>query len=179
MPLAFESITHGTVAFGFFNIDSDMLLLDHCFFFANEFCRSVKELNSADKNKNFNTSFAGYFIEKQEDIGDLMGAIHGIRFTGFIGDTYKRYPFPSDPADFKQKSDGFRTRDEFTEMIRTYARERHFEFRSDADSENILIGEYGFTRHGFAQLVNYVWEGGYPRWLDGKRPEYVLAMHNS
>jgi hypothetical protein len=28
MPLAFESINHGTIAFGFFNIESDMLLLD-------------------------------------------------------------------------------------------------------------------------------------------------------
>jgi hypothetical protein len=28
MPLAFESISHGTIAFGFFNIDSDMLLLE-------------------------------------------------------------------------------------------------------------------------------------------------------
>ena len=28
MPLAFESLSHGTIAFGFFNIDSDMLLLE-------------------------------------------------------------------------------------------------------------------------------------------------------
>jgi hypothetical protein len=26
MPLAFESLSHGTIAFGFFNIESDMLL---------------------------------------------------------------------------------------------------------------------------------------------------------
>ena len=28
MPLAFDSISHGSIAFGFFNIESDMLLLD-------------------------------------------------------------------------------------------------------------------------------------------------------
>jgi len=28
MPLAFESLSHGTIAFGFFNIESDMLLLE-------------------------------------------------------------------------------------------------------------------------------------------------------
>jgi hypothetical protein len=34
MPLAFESLSHGTIAFGFFNIESDMLLLDRYFLFA-------------------------------------------------------------------------------------------------------------------------------------------------
>jgi hypothetical protein len=35
-----------------------------------------------------------YHIPDPEKIGDLMGAIHGVRFTGFIGEVYKRYPFP-------------------------------------------------------------------------------------
>ena len=34
MPLSFESQSHGQVAFGFFNIASDMLLLERYFFFA-------------------------------------------------------------------------------------------------------------------------------------------------
>jgi len=37
MPLAFESLSHGTIAFGFFNIASDMLLLEHYFLFATDF----------------------------------------------------------------------------------------------------------------------------------------------
>lgn len=41
MPLAFESLSHGTIAFGFFNIESDMLLCDRYFLFADEFCRYV------------------------------------------------------------------------------------------------------------------------------------------
>ena len=44
MPLAFESLSHGTVAFGFFNIESDMLLLDRYFFFAGDFCDCVTAL---------------------------------------------------------------------------------------------------------------------------------------
>ncbi len=32
MPLSFESRSHGPVAFGFFNIESDMLLLERTFF---------------------------------------------------------------------------------------------------------------------------------------------------
>jgi hypothetical protein len=31
MPLAFQSLSHGTITFGFFNIESDMLLLDRYF----------------------------------------------------------------------------------------------------------------------------------------------------
>jgi hypothetical protein len=34
MPLAFESLSHGIIAFGFFNIESDMLILDRYFLFA-------------------------------------------------------------------------------------------------------------------------------------------------
>jgi hypothetical protein len=32
MPLAFESISHGTIVFGFFSINADMLLLEQYFF---------------------------------------------------------------------------------------------------------------------------------------------------
>jgi len=38
--LAFKSLSHGTVAFGFFNIESDLLLLDRRFFFAADFATS-------------------------------------------------------------------------------------------------------------------------------------------
>ena len=44
MPLSFHSLSHGTVAFGFFNIESDMLLLDRYFFFATDFCAHVSDL---------------------------------------------------------------------------------------------------------------------------------------
>ena len=69
MPLVFESLSHGTIAFGFFNIDSDMLLLEQYFLFGSEFSRKT-----------------------------------------------------------------------------------------------------------FQELITYVWRGGYPRWRDGIRPDYVLDM---
>ena len=37
MPLEFESISHGKIAFGFFNIETDMILLNHYFLFATGF----------------------------------------------------------------------------------------------------------------------------------------------
>jgi len=38
MPLAFDSSSHGKIAFGFFNIETDMLLLENYFIFATQFC---------------------------------------------------------------------------------------------------------------------------------------------
>ena len=37
MPLEFQSISHGKIAFGFFNIETDMILLGHYFLFARDF----------------------------------------------------------------------------------------------------------------------------------------------
>jgi len=51
MPLAFESISHGTIAFGFFNIDSDMLLLDRYFIFSTLFCGNIDEIAACDPNE--------------------------------------------------------------------------------------------------------------------------------
>lgn len=31
MALAFDSLSHGRIAFGFFNIETDMILLEHFF----------------------------------------------------------------------------------------------------------------------------------------------------
>ncbi len=42
MPLAHRSLSHGTVVFGFFNIDTDCLLLNNVFFFATDFCAWIK-----------------------------------------------------------------------------------------------------------------------------------------
>ena len=44
MPLAFRSISHGILPFGFFNIESDLLLLDHYFLFASNFCKNVAHI---------------------------------------------------------------------------------------------------------------------------------------
>ncbi len=61
MPLAFKSESHGTIAFGFFNIHSDLLLLDHYFMFATDFCETIYELISSEQIK---VTVPAYIIEK-------------------------------------------------------------------------------------------------------------------
>ncbi|MBW1704006.1 MAG: hypothetical protein JRJ86_02440 [Deltaproteobacteria bacterium] len=176
MPLAFESISHGTIAFGFFNIDSDMLLLDRYFLFATEFGEYISSMAKNDKDGACETSWQVYYIADPEDIGDLMGAIHAVRHTGFIGKTYRRFPFPLNPEDFKQKPEGYRNREIVESMIEKYAEACPIPVITDKNAQEISIGAYRFTRAVFHQLLNYVWRGGYPRWKDEVRPGYVMAM---
>jgi hypothetical protein len=174
MPLAFESRNRGRVAFGFFQIESDMLLLEECFFFASAFCERVGEAALGEPGGRWATTFPGHVIERPEDVGDLLGAIHGRRFTGFIGETYRRYPFPAREEDFKQNPEGFRTRAELLEIISPFADEREIAFETAAGE--VRIGDVRFSRAGFHELVRYVWRGGYPRWRDDVRPAYVHRM---
>ncbi|MHC4471928.1 MAG: hypothetical protein ACYTDY_18420 [Planctomycetota bacterium] len=176
MPLSFETVNRGTIAFGFFNIETDMLLLERHFFFADMFCEQVSEVARADPRASFRRMWRVHTIGSAEDVGDLAGAIHGIRHTGFIGETYRRYPFPARPEEFRQKPEGFQTRAVVGEMVRKYAVEEEVPFSGDSGSEEVSIGDYRFTREGFHALVLYVWRGGYPRWRDEERPPYVLDL---
>ena len=117
MPLAFESLSHGTIAFGFFNIESDMLLLDRYFLFAEDFCSYLDNIAKNIGDQPYHAHWAIQFIEAAEDIGDLMGAIHGVRFTGFIGELYRLFPFPRQDENFKQNPEGFQTQSLVSEMI--------------------------------------------------------------
>jgi len=38
MPISFLSKSHGRIPIGFFNIETDMLLMDRYFFFSTDFC---------------------------------------------------------------------------------------------------------------------------------------------
>lgn len=176
MPLAFESISHGTVAFGFFNIDSDMLLLEHYFFFADDFCEQVGELAGWGGQGRFEKEWDVYHVAARSRIGDLMGAIHGIAYTGFIGEVYRRFPFPSEPEDFKQKAQGSMTQDVVEEIIARYGERVRIPLELDEKTQELSISEYRFSRRILQNLVLYVWEGGYPRWKDGIRPDYVLTL---
>lgn len=179
MPLPFESLSHGTIAFGFFNIDSDMLLLEKLFFFADDFCRWISDLSVGPAQGKPTTTWSIYRIEKKEDIGDLTGAIHGYSFSGFIGDTYKKFPFPKNPDGFKQKSNGFETRAVIAEMIEKYAASAPVTVFAARDDGSIKIDDYVFSTQSFQGLVRYVWRGGYPRWENDIRPDYVVAMKNT
>ena len=176
MPLAFESMSHGTIAFGFFNIDSDMLLLEHYFLFATDFCRFIGDMAVKSNEEEFKNKWPVYAIEDRAQIGDLMGAIHGVRYTGFIGELYRRYPFPEKPEEFKQKPEGYQNQALVRDMISACAGRIHIPVNISEKALEINIGEYKFSREIFQELVKYVWRGGYPRWRDAIRPDYVLDM---
>lgn len=175
MPLSFQSLSHGTVAFGFFNIDTDMLLLEHCFFFATDFCRAVEGIAEGAEE----ADIEAYPIPDAWSIGDLQTAIHGVRYTGFIGDVYREFPFPEDKKDFKQKPEGWENQALMRMMIAKYAEAASLTVATDAEKGEVRIGEFRFDPEAFRELVLYVWQGGYPRWRDDQRPGYVEAMKAS
>lgn len=175
MPLAFESLSHGTIAFGFFNIESDMLLMDHFFFFTDDFCKNVEKIAVTPPDQDFEDVWKTFHIADLKSIGDLHGAIHGARYSGFIGEVYRRFPFPQKEEEFRQKPDGHTTRPVMEEIIQQYAQTVEIKV-TVADTGMIDIGSYRFTRDGFHELIKYVWRGGYPRWKDGIRPASVISM---
>jgi hypothetical protein len=178
MPLTFDSLSHGKIAFGFFNIETDLLLLNRYFFFASDFCRLlVEEAGPLHEGKS-EWVLGGYWLE-EERIGNLMGAIHGFDFRGFIGEVYRFYPFPQEPEDFKQNPEGFRTRSILEQLVVKYGQAVDIPFRFRQESNEVTIGEYRFTRENFQELILYLWRGGYPRWRDGRQPGYVEAMKQS
>jgi len=109
------------------------------------------------------TSGEVYLIEHGSDIGNLMGAIYGIDFRGFIGEVYKLFPFPRDREDFKQKPEGFKNRTLIKALIQHFAKRIQIPFVVDQKNDKIGIGEYLFNRASFQELVKYVWSGGLPR----------------
>jgi hypothetical protein len=174
MPLAFESISHGPIAFGFFNIETDLLLLENHFFFASDFCREVAHLALLNRHPP-KVTWKGYEISLK-DIGDLHGAIAGTRLVGFIGEVYREFPFPSRPEEFKQNPEGFLTRPLIEDLIQRYGSETPVTLVAKVEKKQIEIGGYYFTYEGFHALIRYVWRGGYPRWKEQRPPHYVLQM---
>jgi hypothetical protein len=175
MPLAFDSLSHGKIAFGFFNIETDLLLLNRYFFFASDFCRYLIEAAGPLHEGKSEWILSGYWLE-EERIGNLMGAIHGFDFRGFIGEVYRFYPFPQEPEDFKQNPEGFRTRSILEQLVVKYGSAAETPFRFLKEKNEIHIGDYRFDQENFQELIRYVWLGGYPRWRDGRRPDYVETM---
>ena len=175
MPLSFQSTSHGKVAFGFFNIESDMLLLDDLFFFAGGFCAAAAKIAEARRGP-VEQAFEGWRISDFRKIGNLHGAIAGIDLSGFIGATYAAWPFPRAQEDFKQNPDGSRTQEAVTSMIRGFSETERIVLAADAALSSFSVCEYEFDRNGFGRLASYVERGGYPRWRDERRPDYVREM---
>jgi hypothetical protein len=179
VPLEFQSVSHGKITFGFFNIETDMILLDHYFLFAQDFCSHLSKFAEALPEELHESFWDIHLIENNVAIGNLMGAINGIDFRGFIGEVYKVFPFPKRQEDFKQKPEGFKNRELIEEMIQHFAKEIRIPFVVDQKNDKVAIGEYLFNRASFQELIKYIWLGGFPRWKDEVRPDYVLRMRNS
>jgi hypothetical protein len=170
MPLTFSSNSHGTIAFGFFNIESDMLLLQELFFFADRFCEAVLQL----ARERGETRLEGWRLDDPSQVGDLHGAIAGQNLSGFIGATYRCWPFPQHPEGFKQNPDGHKTQQEVQEMIATFGQPAQIPLAWEG--QTISVDAYRFDQQAFCLLVGYVDRGGYPRWRDEVRPSYVRRM---
>jgi len=179
MPLEFHSLSHGRIAFGFFNIDTDLLLLEKYFFFAHFFCNTVEIIASWKEHKVDNFVLSGYVIERFGDIGNLMGAIHGIDLKGFIGAVYQLFPFPQSPEEFKQKLDGKTNKAVVETLINQWGQPVKILVGVEAQSQRVRIAELFFSKAVFHDLVAYVWRGGMPGWQDNLRPDYVIAMKDA
>jgi len=169
MPLAFQSRSHGTIAFGYFNIEVDFLLLQQLFFPAERFCDAVVALRREDT-----ASLDAWRIDDPQRVGDLHGAIAGTHLHGFIGALYQRFPFPSDPLDFRQSPQGEQNNAWASEQIARYGEPVTIALRRN--SRGMAIDEFLFDEPGFMQLIAYIARGGYPRWRDGVQPEHVKQM---
>jgi hypothetical protein len=173
MPLAFESRSHGRIAFGFFNIETDLLLLENLFFFADDFCALVEEMAA---NSPFSGALNGWIIRDPDKIGDLHGAIGGYHLSGFIGRVYELFPFPTDPAGFKQQPEGDQNRGLVEPLLAEWAEPEAIAVSAPGPDSELALGSFRFSPAQFGRLVEYVWLGGMPRWRDGLRPEYVERL---
>ncbi len=178
MPLLFRSLSHGEIPFGFFNIESDMIILGNYFLFASDFCENVSSMARSGPKEPRGFEWDIYLLEDAR-IGNLMGAIAGVDLSGFIGEVYSHFPFPCDPDEFRQNPEGYRSRSLVEGIIRKYVPLSRAAVVVDSDRGTISIGEYLFSREGFHELLRYIWQGGYPKWKAGIRPDYVLSMRQT
>jgi len=174
MPLAFRTRSHGLVAFGFFNIETDMLLLDHLFFFADRFCRAALDLRTSPPQ--LHAELDGWRIDDSRRIGDLDGAIAGRAPWGFLGASYRRWPFPARRENFRQNPDGAQNRTETETLIAPFATSLAIPADHLTAHRTFAVGGYAFDEPEFDRLIAYVDRGGLPRWRDDRRPPYVTKM---
>lgn len=176
MPLAFQSLDRGTVPFGYFNIDTDLLLLRRHLFFTGAFTEAIEGAAAAAGEGRAELPVIGWSVQPQR-LGNVMGAIHGVDRSGFIGAVYARFEFPSRPEDFRQRAEGARNRGVVEALLGEWAEPA--EHRLIVEPEAVRLAGVAFEHRWFRELVAYVWRGGYPRWLDGVRPPEVVGMREA
>jgi hypothetical protein len=168
-------MSHGEIPFGFFNIETDMILLQNYFFFASDMAENVIKLAESRMESPQEQTWSVYILEEGQ-IGNLMGAISGVVFVGFIGEVYTHFPFPHEPEKFKQNPEGHKTRGLIEEIVHRYTNLSTITTVVDNAEQSLKIGKYQFNKHGFHALLGYLWEGGYPKWKGGIRPPYIVKM---
>jgi hypothetical protein len=174
MPISFPSKSHGRIPIGFFNIETDMLLMDRYFFFSTDFCEWVVEwVGAGDFCCDERMVYA---IRQREMIGNLSSAIYATEFTGFIGEVYKLFPFPKNRSGFKQKPDGTKTRSAVEAAIQPFAVQLKIPIVFRQESRIIRFGDYVFRAEVFQEIISYIEAGGMPGWLNGRPPDYVTRM---
>jgi len=179
MPLAFRSRTHGVVAFGFFNIDTDLLLLERTLFWADDFTAAVGRLAAKPGDEVAAIELPGHRVLPDRALGHVMGAIQGWDRSGFLGAVYDRFPFPQDPDAFHQRPEVDGNRPAVEGLLEDWAAPAALSLETDAAAAQVTLAGIGFDDGWFRDLVAYVWRGGYPRWLDEQRPSYVEEMRRT
>jgi hypothetical protein len=164
-------LSHGRVAFGFFNIATDLLLLQELFFFADRFCGLALDLADQVGRPGHAAALPGWRIDDPERLGHLHGAIAGVDLSGFIGAVYRRFPFPAERSKFKQHPEGRQTQEVVTELLAAWA--EPLSLTVAVTAEGVGLGSYLFSPEGWGRVVEYVWRGGMPGWRGGLRPGYV------
>ncbi len=178
MPLSFNSLSHGRISFGFFNIKTDLVMLENYFFFAKDFCELIKTVSQQNILNECYSNLNCYEILFSR-IGDLGSAISGLNYTGFIGEIYKLFPFPKELSQFRQDPEGEKTRQLVLTILEKYSKAKDIVFYLDAIRGLIKIGRFLFNKDQFYSLLNYIWLGGYPRWKENKRPGYLIEMYQA
>jgi hypothetical protein len=174
MPISFFSKSHGRIPVGFFNIETDMLLMDRYFFFSTDFCAWV--VDWAEAGELSHDKKMVYAIRQTKLIGNLAGAIYGFEYTGFIGEVYRLFPFPASLSGFKQKPYGSGNRAVIEKTIQPFAVRLKIPIDFSRENRTIAFGDYVFSIEVFNDIIRYVEAGGMPGWLGGRPPAYVKEM---
>jgi DNA-binding transcriptional ArsR family regulator len=61
-------------------------------------------------------------------------------------------------------------------LVQSYTKKTTILFAIDQNANRVEIYEYLFDKLSFHELIRYIWMGGFPRWRDNVRPNYVLSM---
>jgi hypothetical protein len=174
MPLAFETRSHGTIAVGFFNVESDMFLVGHYLVFASDLCWWIAGQAAGDR-ADFAERREVWSVDRSR-MGNLHGAMGGWDTRGFLGEVYRLYPFPQEHSQFHQKPRGYQTREVLLGVVARHGCRVEIELRAQREEETFAFGAYVFEKKWWQAVVDYIRRGGMPRWHAEERPGYVLVM---